>query len=67
MAEAGAAPETTLMIGDTSYDMAMARAAGAVAIGALWGYHPRSGVAPAGAQHIAAHPADIIELTRAIA
>ena len=39
MAEAGAAPETTLMIGDTSFDMAMARAAGATAIGVAWGYH----------------------------
>jgi phosphoglycolate phosphatase len=28
MADAGAAPETSLMIGDTSFDMAMARAAG---------------------------------------
>ncbi|MGQ7414293.1 HAD-IA family hydrolase, partial [Streptococcus suis] len=29
MAEAGAAPHETAMIGDTSFDMAMARAAGA--------------------------------------
>jgi phosphoglycolate phosphatase len=36
MAEAGAAPETTVMIGDTSFDMAMARAAGVVAIGVAW-------------------------------
>jgi phosphoglycolate phosphatase len=43
IAEAGAAPETTIVIGDTSFDMAMARAAGAAAIGAGWGYHePRS-------------------------
>jgi phosphoglycolate phosphatase len=39
MAEAGASPETTAMIGDTSFDMAMARAAGAHAIGVAWGYH----------------------------
>ena len=40
MAEAGAAPETTVMIGDTSYDMAMAVAAGAHPLGVAWGYHP---------------------------
>ena len=39
MAEAGATPATTVMIGDTSFDMAMARAAGARAIGVAWGYH----------------------------
>src|SRR3546814_9467507 len=32
IAEAGAAPETSVMIGDTSYDMAMARAAGTRAV-----------------------------------
>lgn len=40
MADAGAAPETTVMIGDTSYDMLMARAAGTRALGVAWGYHP---------------------------
>ncbi len=67
MAEAGAAPETTLMIGDTSYDMAMARAAGATAIGALWGYHAADELLRAGAHHVVAHPRDIIALTRTFA
>ena len=67
MAEAGAAPETNLMIGDTSYDMAMARAAGATAIGALWGYHDAAELAQGGAHHIAAHPTEIIAYTRALA
>jgi phosphoglycolate phosphatase len=67
MAEAGAAPETTVMIGDTSYDMAMARAAGATAIGALWGYHEAGELLRAGAHHIAAHPRDILALTKALA
>ena len=39
MADAGAAPETTFVVGDTSFDMAMAAAAGAAPIGAAWGYH----------------------------
>jgi phosphoglycolate phosphatase len=42
MTEAGAAPETTVMIGDTSFDMEMARSAGAVGLGVSWGYHPVS-------------------------
>ncbi len=67
MADAGAAPETTVMIGDTSYDMAMARAAGATAIGVAWGYHPPEALRAAGAHHIAAHPMEIIALTRILA
>ena len=39
MAEAGVAARDTIMVGDTSFDMGMARAAGAGAIGVSWGYH----------------------------
>jgi len=39
MAEAGASPETTIVIGDTAFDMGMAAAAKATGIGAAWGYH----------------------------
>jgi phosphoglycolate phosphatase len=67
MAEAGAAPETTMMIGDTSYDMAMARAAGAMAVGVAWGYHGEDELRAAGARHIADHPSAIIALTKALA
>ena len=67
MAEAGAAPATTLMIGDTSYDMAMARAAGATAVGVAWGYHDAEELIRAGADHIATRPTDIIALTRSFA
>ncbi len=42
MAEAGVRPEQTVMIGDTSFDMEMAAAAGVQAIGVSWGYHPVS-------------------------
>jgi phosphoglycolate phosphatase len=37
--EAGAAPHQAVMIGDTSFDMMMARSIGVVAIGVGWGYH----------------------------
>jgi len=38
MSETGIAPEHTVMIGDTSYDMDMANAAGTRSIGVSWGY-----------------------------
>lgn len=59
MADAGAVPGTTLMIGDTSYDMAMAKAAGVTAIGVAWGYHEATELEAAGADFIATTPADI--------
>jgi phosphoglycolate phosphatase len=67
MADAGAAPATTLMIGDTSYDMAMARAAGATAVGVAWGYHPPEELRAAGAHHVAQHPSDIAAIVKALA
>lgn len=62
MADAGASPGTTIMIGDTSYDMAMARAAGVTAIGVDWGYHHPDELRRAGAHHVAGHPLDILSL-----
>ena len=40
MREAGVAAADTIVVGDTAYDIAMARAAGAAGIGVTWGYHP---------------------------
>ena len=39
MADTGVAPSSTIMIGDTSFDMDMARSAGVTALGVSWGYH----------------------------
>jgi phosphoglycolate phosphatase len=52
MAEVGAALEDTIMIGDSTYDMAMARAAGIASIGVSWGYHPVAALEEAGAEAI---------------
>src|SRR6056297_2812240 len=41
LSETGVAPECAVMIGDTSFDMEMAHAAGITGIGVSWGYHPR--------------------------
>lgn len=53
MAEAGAAPDSTVMIGDTSFDIDMGLAAGARTIGVGWGYHPPGDLVAAGAHAVA--------------
>jgi phosphoglycolate phosphatase len=53
MAEAGAMPETTVMIGDTSFDIDMGLAAGARTIGVGWGYHLPDELVAAGAHAVA--------------
>lgn len=50
MSDAGAEPHRTVMIGDTSFDMQMARAARARAAGVAWGYHPPADLLAAGAE-----------------
>ncbi|WP_445679492.1 HAD-IA family hydrolase [Radicibacter daui] len=45
----GLDPKAAVVIGDTSFDMAMARNAGAWAIGVTWGYHDRDLLHDAGA------------------
>jgi phosphoglycolate phosphatase len=52
MRETGSEPEDTLMVGDTSFDIEMARAAGTRAIGVAWGYHPSALLEAAGAETI---------------
>mgnify|MGYP000886512018 CR=1 FL=1 len=52
LAETGSAAADAFMIGDTSFDMAMARAAGVRAIGVAWGYHERDALIEAGAERV---------------
>jgi phosphoglycolate phosphatase len=53
MAEAGARPFQTAMIGDTAYDIEMAKAAGCRALGVAWGYHAPEELLAAGAEAVA--------------
>ena len=53
MAATGIGAARTIMIGDTSFDMARARAANVTALGVSWGYHPVGGITRAGAHAIA--------------
>ncbi|MEQ1726479.1 MAG: HAD-IA family hydrolase [Sphingopyxis sp.] len=59
MAQTLTAPAHTVVIGDTSFDMMMARSAGAHALGVGWGYHPVAELSAAGAHAIAQTPAAI--------
>ncbi len=59
MLEVGAEPETTVMIGDTTYDMEMARAAEVSALGVDWGYHPVAMLEASGAHEIARDYTDL--------
>ena len=64
LAEAGAAAQDAVMIGDTSFDMAMAVSAGVRAIGVGWGYHPNDELVAAGAIAVAE---DVGELSAMLA
>lgn len=61
LAETGIAPGRAVMIGDTTFDMEMGRAAGVFTLGVGWGYHPPDRLV---ADRIARTPADIVPAVR---
>lgn len=61
MAETGANAGDTVMIGDTTFDMAMAVNAGVHGVGVAWGYHPVAALREAGAGVIVADAAAMLE------
>lgn len=63
MAETGIGAGATAMVGDTGFDMDMARAAGVAGFGVGWGYHPPAVLRDAGAVLVAR---DFADLTQAI-
>ena len=62
MAELGCAPHHCVMIGDTSFDMDMAKHAGVQGIGVTWGFH-----APSALTNASALVDDFAALRRALA
>ena len=62
MDEAGAKPAMTVMVGDTTFDMMMARNAGAAAVGVAWGYHPPGALFGAGAVTVVETAAALADL-----
>jgi phosphoglycolate phosphatase len=58
--ETGVVPADTLVIGDAIYDMQMAKAAGATAIGVAWGYASVDQLIEAGADAIIHDPNELL-------
>jgi phosphoglycolate phosphatase len=63
IADTGVVPGRAVMIGDTTYDMEMARGAGAHAIGVSWGYHASDALTASGAATVLS---SFVELDRAL-
>ncbi|MEE1877424.1 HAD-IA family hydrolase [Altererythrobacter litoralis] len=60
--EAGVAPGAAVMVGDTTFDILMARDAGVRALGVAWGYHTPDELRRAGAEAVAQHPTELEKL-----
>ncbi len=65
LAEAGAAPEQAVMIGDTIFDIGMGQAAGVRSIGVDWGYHEAGELRDAGAAAVVGDFASLIAVLAA--
>jgi len=57
--ETGVEAEHAVILGDTSFDMEMGRAAGVRRIGVNWGYHDRTALIAAGAEAVAEQAGDL--------
>lgn len=63
----GVGPEHTVMIGDTTFDIQMARGARAHALGVAWGYHDVEELHAAGAHAVVDHHRDLpVSVTRLV-
>jgi len=56
MADAGSSAATTVMIGDTSFDIGMGLAANCPTVGVAWGYHETAELFAEGADFVAERP-----------
>lgn len=64
LTDAGAEPHQAVIIGDTSFDMAMGIAAGVRPIGVTWGYHETDDLLSAGASAIVDDMPALLEAVR---
>lgn len=62
----GYPPSEAVLVGDSPHDVAAARAAGAIAVGALWGASAREALAAAGADHLLASVSEVPALVRSL-
>jgi len=66
LSETGVAPANAVMIGDTSFDMEMGKAAGLHCIGVSWGYHTVDDLREAGAKWIVDDAAELTALLNGV-
>jgi phosphoglycolate phosphatase len=66
MAETAMEATQTAVIGDTTFDIEMARSAGATAIGVSWGYHAVEELHAAGAHAVLKHPSELIHCLQSL-
>jgi len=66
LAGTGVAAEAAMFIGDTSFDMLMARDAGVAGIGVTWGYHTAEQLAEAGASRVVSKVEELEECLAAL-
>lgn len=59
MQETGAQPARTAMVGDSSFDIEMAVAAGVVPVAVSWGFQPVETLVALGARHVLARSTDL--------
>ncbi len=65
MMAAGALPERTFMIGDTSFDMLLSKNAGCRGIGVTWGYHDEAELLESGAERLIGRFDELLEIVDA--
>lgn len=66
LADSGAAPRDAIVVGDTTFDMTMARSAGCFALGVDWGYHDREALLHSGAEQVADRAEDILKAVKTL-
>lgn len=60
--ETGVQPEDTVIVGDTTFDIEMARLARVASVGVSWGYHPVAQLQAAGARTVIDRFADLLPI-----
>jgi len=66
MLEMDAKPHETVFVGDTTFDMEMARNAGVAGVGVSWGYHPAEDLEAVGVRSILSRFDDLIAAIKAL-
>ena len=62
----GVRPDECLFVGDSGMDMAVAKNAGCVAVGVLWGFREKEELKANGADYIVSHPLEILHILKEI-